>query len=379
MDYNAYLLFLFLTLSIVYLTNSIYTNNTLVNQNSNKDHYNKDKNTCPKISCKDNIDECLQLRSDPDGKNKKIIISNDPCIANDYCPYMENEINENTFLNKYCSINTLFSQRYPGEDCLKSEDCYSNTSACIKGKCSGQELNEPCEETADCLVSLFCSNNMCKPQLSLGEACVDFYDCKNTLGCNNNKCINLLSLNPGQDLGNSTLPTNYFCKYGMADGKMSYNGVCDKFFYDMNRTVDSSGLMPCDYPNGEMCRYKFSLSASTFELYCQCSRNAEGTSYCMPDSSNTASVDNYNKVLLESFDNTCHTLNRFTCYQTENNSNLNTRLKIAEAKSVTANIYYKAPDCVITIPDEPSDILAFIGIGLLIIFLIWLVYFYQLK
>ena len=75
---------------------------------------------------------------------------------------------------------------------------------------------------------------------------------------------------------------NYFCKTGLIDVKSK---KCDKIVYNMNKAPDSSGLIPCDHQYGEKCRYKFSSSGNEYETDCECSRNAEGTSYCPKDHS----------------------------------------------------------------------------------------------
>ena len=124
---------------------------------------------------------------------KLLWIINTPCEVNEFCPIDPHKIFSNNVLDEYCipkSTNPVLAKRYPGEDCLKNEDCVSSISTCFEGKCIGQELNEPCAKTDECVVGLYCLNNICKNQLkNIGDSCVDDYQCKNDQACYNNKCI----------------------------------------------------------------------------------------------------------------------------------------------------------------------------------------------
>ncbi len=150
----------------------------------------------------------------------------------------------------------------------------------------------------------------------------------------------------------------------------------------MTSAVDSkSGLIPCDPEQANSCSYSLKYSGASLKIDCGCSKNEKGTSFCPKDNSGSSNLiiiyldaqafDNVYYYFLKYMDNKCHTLSRFTCYLSNENESLMNNLKWAEAKSYFAHVYFNAPTCVLNIPN--SGYLAFIGIIMLIIFLIWVV------
>ncbi len=145
----------------------------------------KSRRDCPKYSCDTNMKQCGKVRADVHGNDKKVILNDKVCKANEECPM--SDISQYNFKDALCQkIQTKFT-RYPGEDCLNIGDCVKG-SACYEGKCTGQEKDMACSSTIECKTGLYCKDNKCVAQVYEGGVCSDTYDCKNNLVCYQNKC-----------------------------------------------------------------------------------------------------------------------------------------------------------------------------------------------
>ena len=82
----------------------------------------------------------------------------------------------------------------------------------------------------------------------------------------------------------------------------------------------------------------------TFTQECECGYNAEGKGYCKQyHDHNKDTWKSYFQVLKDSYKNSCHTLNRYTCY--ENEKEIKKDLQKYEKVLERNHLYQGGVDC----------------------------------
>jgi hypothetical protein len=196
---------------------------------------------------------------------------------------------------------------YPGEPCTKDSDCYSLDPVMKNGKCdkvcSGAKEDEECQEHHHCLAGNFCDSGKCKAQKKVDQECTNTNECKNNLVCYNGKCSDkYFSLDAGEKTDDAML-----CK----TERVNKDGVCISLFSTDTKDYKNRNLVKCEY--GEKCNYKDN-NEKTYKLDCECGYNLTGDGYCPRDDKDRSDdMSAYHEVLKKSYDNDCHTLNRYSC------------------------------------------------------------------
>jgi len=172
----------------------------------------------------------------------------------------------------------------------------------------------------------------CTPQVKAGSACTNDYMCPNSQGCLNNTCTDYysqaLTTNVSLVAGNST--PSQFCLSMEANEVnktctgLSYNTAT---FPNMSKT-DSNGLVTCSVDptaNNTLCMYN-DIYNNPFTEDCQCSYDSQGRSFCRK--AYTESDANWKKLASAARSkigsSSCHTMNRFTCWDTPTNARTDT-------------------------------------------------------
>jgi hypothetical protein len=241
--------------------------------------------TCGKYTCKTNQKTCAH--SHFTNTSLEITLS-DICKKDNIC-YVGGRPNDvfynpnKTEVDGTCRIteNPTSNLRFPGESCLKDEDCFylgekinsTKLGKCVNKFCGGYGSKENCTSTSDCLIGLYCSaENKCSNLKKLGENCTKTNECLNSLGCYEGKCKNVLySLPVGTSLKNVTdTEKGKYCIYGRI-----FNDACD--YMNSTDIYDNKTKLVICTP-GSSCNYTTLNGTKT--LPCECGYNADGFSYC---------------------------------------------------------------------------------------------------
>ena len=210
------------------------------------------------------------------------------------------------------------AQRYPGEECETDDDCTlpveltdDKFHKCESGKCTGYDTEHACTSSVECVVGHFCSKEQkkCIKLIKENGACTDTYQCENNLLCFEGICQNVLySFTAGTILQGVMNNQEKYCDSGMA-----LNNVC----VEIRDQETKDGYQECKAD--EECKYMYyPFVFGTFTQECECGYNAERKGYCKQyHDHNKDAWKSYFNVLKDSYKNTCHTLNRYTCYEKE--------------------------------------------------------------
>ncbi|MCQ2818571.1 MAG: hypothetical protein MJ252_14985 [archaeon] len=316
--------------------NQFYSSDQCIKNIMYPDIYKSDTfNKCGAYQCiKENNKNCAE--SIIEGDNLKINLYT-TCTSDEYC----NINNPNIFFyqkeNKYskCSSNLNLFTKYPGEECSFDSECLSiksNNQAfgqCIKNKCFGYGIGHSCASSLECSAGLYCDNSICVEQKKIDEDCKKTEDCKNNLLCYKGKCQDkIYTFNPGQDVEELENPQIY-CKLGTV-----LNNKCVEVHEENYKSE------PKECTIGSDCLYKTNNNED-FIRKCGCGFNSEGKGYCpkMHDHKKDKWNEYFN-LKKESFNNNCHTLNRYKC---ENKNSQ--KIKNLEIELINEHLYYKSVDC----------------------------------
>jgi len=140
------------------------------------------------------------------------------------------------------------SQAFPGEKCATNSTCNTNLCDATTELCVGAAAGSFCLDSSYCGQGLYCSANLCVPQLDEGGICTADYQCQNTLGCNTTNrapgtCVPYLSIAKGKavaNCGNNSPYQSSLCITGSCYLTESYygngNGVCMDPIISLNPT-----------------------------------------------------------------------------------------------------------------------------------------------
>ena len=283
------------TILLVLLLNSSYS--TRINLRELQNVVEEDTIKCQRFYCETHVGHdagVCAIVSNPDltnGAGVTVKLLTNSCTSQQFCGYWESW-NSQASYQYSCSDGSASetdiydNSRYPGEVCLEDKDCKGGPKTCNSNYiCDGQNENQSCTATSDCIVGLYCekplvdSDGTCKPQKILGESCDLSEECSNNLLCwNGTQCVELYSLENGVNsflnqndqflLYDSTL----LCKSGHVDNSF----VCTENEYAKEMTVVDD-YVKCEV--GATCRYKESNNSYTTKI-CECGFNSEGYAYC---------------------------------------------------------------------------------------------------
>jgi hypothetical protein len=250
-----------------------------------------DSYQCPRYHCTKKQESCLVSYNpfNEDGSGISINLSRF-CTKNETCAGNEIIFNEDSVSGKCMPRPPLpiMHIRLPGEECETNEKCIVEgafKSSCDNGKCTGQELEEECLSTLECVAGLYCDNvtKRCKPQVTLGENCTDIYDCANHLGCYEGKCVELGKLNEGDELSFEKIgefsinpKKSLFCQLGQVSFEDGDLCAVHKYTDKTAESKNSDGYVKCNL--GEKCIY--TDGQTKYARDCECGYNSDGQGYC---------------------------------------------------------------------------------------------------
>lgn len=283
--------------------------------------------TCPVFSC-DTIekDKCA-FATGKLSKGRKIKINKCTDKVKSICRYSPEDFIIDEDYTASCVEIGKAALSYPGETCVKKEDCLKvttydaegkavETQSCDNGVCKGANIGDQCLENESCVAGSYCNETdpvkkVCAAQLKEGT-CNSSYECLNDYICYNEKCVKAFSIKIGEEIDTLDIIENA-CESGYSD-----NGKCVGMIYSKDFTPDSKGLVKCDF--GSKCKYDIYEDSTTKKVTktiddvdCVCGYNKDGQGYC-PYSYNDKSTETLRKeqlsVKLDNLDNKHHTLNR---------------------------------------------------------------------
>ena len=261
------------------------------------------KAICAKYTCKSREANCVASHFTKNNETMSLnVIVSDVCKKDEFCDIggVPNTVFYNeTDVNGTCKANAnlpVAGVRYPGEKCLKNEDCYEPDASfypdeflvgtCMFGYCQGYNATQNCSETAWCWTGNYCGEDKtCAPLKKEKENCTQTAQCQNGLLCQNQTCQNAWFSLPvnATVISDNFISADNFCKFGRA-----HKGVCD--YLNTTDTVEKkSGLVVCN--PGQKCNY--TSLAGAVELDCQCGYNADGKAYC-PKGNSQGKMSLYN-------------------------------------------------------------------------------------
>ncbi|MEC8024194.1 MAG: Dickkopf N-terminal cysteine-rich domain-containing protein, partial [Myxococcota bacterium] len=106
---------------------------------------------------------------------------NDNCTRHAQCPYGISRCNSNSG-----KCEPLFTEE---EGCSDSNDCALDLYCGDNNQCTAaHDLNEPCQEHAECLSAFFCNGSKCVKDATVDMMCDEDVQCAGTLRCISNTC-----------------------------------------------------------------------------------------------------------------------------------------------------------------------------------------------
>jgi hypothetical protein len=252
------------------------------------------------------------------------------------------------------------NNRYPNEPCDDNNGCITKDAKCTDKKCPASLITN-CASSADCDLGKACwitgQTGVCKDQLPLGDAtCLLSEQCKNSQGCLTDptkpgtagKCTDYYSIKLGQNSSDGKL-----CVSGQVNGKNQCDHI--KFAYDGQTADGTSNLVACT-PGGDPCKYVMNDKTTKNTITCMCTLSKDGFAWC-PAKYEEAGAGwvalAAAKKAKYSYD--CHTLRRGTCSEMFSDTNKSDEKK-ALVQTESANVYYNAEGCILSIFGDSSRI-----------------------
>jgi hypothetical protein len=291
--------------------------------------------TCPAYTCPkslDNTNDCLEGSYDQSKNNANVKVKK--CGTGKYCDM--SAFSPLSFTDKFnatCNDTkvTPLRTRFPGEACDDNNKCVQGESQgecdATKKVCPGVAESQLCNSHLNCTKGLYCKkdndtvvNGTCTKQVAKGGNCTEDLMCPNTQGCMSGKCTDYYSVALKTAFDNKTMITPYnmaLCKSGMIVNFKCYNPRAAA----KNMTVDKNDVATLDSLD-KQCTYTDSEGADYSESP-TCSRDSKGKILCnrVYDESKS-DWTNYFNALRKRTDNTCHTLNRFNCYDDKSKTDM---------------------------------------------------------
>lgn len=284
--------------------------------------------TCPIYTCTSSKEHCI--KNTLNSTNTTINIELSQCKSNHQCIYSSDFWKHNNTLVKCSKIDTPSAKRLPGEPCEENSQCQSGDCDKDELRCVGKDLGEACQSDEQCLAGTFCHGNFtCVKQYELGEECTREHECVNHAFCHKDKCKLYYSLDamesPDRDMFDKTMACRFnYMRSGDRCAQRKYIGEIVE------------GVVECS--DGSKCRYDIGDNEQ-IEMDCVCGYNSNGKSYCPLDHFENSKVwVDYYVSLRNSFNNECHTKNRFYCKESSFDDSL-TKRKLTQVQ------YHKAVEC----------------------------------
>ena len=303
-----------------------------------------EKAQCAKYDYKDEQKYCVS--STYYSKSKINVLLSDICEKDQYCNIggKPNEVfykNEN--ITGKCEVKTDKKiERYPGEKCESNSDCKQITNdavfgTCKSNKCTGISKGDKCTSTSQCLAGYYCDSTeqKCKSQLGKNDKCTSSYECENKYLCYEGKCQDVaFSIETGKKINITTIDqvlANYYCEYGLADGNTCVQLISKKYSDDKYKE--------CEF--GTECEYLTYPTETTITKPCECGYNSAGKAYCPKvNDKDQSSWIKYYKLIKKQFDNECHSMNRFNCY--EYDKGLYDEILVKRNELVNGHLFYNS-------------------------------------
>ena len=317
-----------------------------------KNYFFEDEWSCARYSCVDNKDFCAKSKIN----GSEISVTLSPiCKKGEYCDVggdPNKVFYEGKEVRGKCKSNRPSTQkRYPGEHCTENSQCiYNNICDENTKRCTGKSVDTICSSNIECLSGLYCDQkrHRCTQQKDLYGDCSSSYECSNNLLCHNSHCSDVLYKLPVGTKVESVdedIPNDYYCLYGM-----SISGVCVEFWYEDPELNLKEEKVECK--RNDLCHYIYNpIKFGTFTLPCQCGYNRKGNGYCpFPHSVENEKWGKLMKIKRLKAINSCHSLNRFNCYETD--EDLERVVRHAKDELVYGAQFYKSEICAKKVFDD---------------------------
>lgn len=150
-------------------------------------------------------------------------------------------------------------QKLPGEYCEKDNECYY--VGCKNNKCVGIEVDNFCDEDAECMPGLYCIGKVCKNLQKEDESCEKGRKCRVDAFCNakTGKCVNYMSLENGEKSFIASMCKSFY----------SHNGIC----MEGPKRVGNEKCLEND-----VCEYM--LNNEKYNEMCTCGLSHNSKGYC---------------------------------------------------------------------------------------------------
>jgi hypothetical protein len=241
---------------------------------------------CPKYICSATPSTqslCNILTEDPNG----IPIFN---LYNITCSLQDQYCNFSYELNNPDKC-VAYSSKLPGERCYANAECRSQSCSMCHNVCIGLVTGSKCTLHDDCEIGLYCdADGTCKKWKVEGETCGNGVECASYLVCEANICIVAGSIKVGQPAFTPMSCESFF----------TYEVTPGNFQCISGPTLQSAQ----NCPNNNLCQYNLKLangSVSSLSESCECSLDAQGTSYCQKGEGDYTKEINYVRIINSSY------------------------------------------------------------------------------
>ena len=306
-----------------------------------------DQLSCPSYSCFGSPLSGSSCTAFNQGNNT---VELQPCAAGNVCNTIADTVANSTCIQAPQNQPSL----YAGMPCTSTTQCIN--SNCTQNVCVGTQLNQPCTDTSDCDVGLYCSPDLvCVALIEPGspDHCYSDTDCQLTSGCNFNAqnegiCTTYFSIANNDTVYCDSTGYQPLCQTAMCQHSLGLNvGVC----IPAAKSVVNNLPMECNEDSD--CVGYNGLDTKAFTSKCRCGYNPTGTKYCdlFPGDSNyTYYAGLLNKVMSQSNGQLpCQTTRRFqpdclALIQNQTNTLSTNELLLA---------YYEAKEAPILLNNDP--------------------------
>mmetsp|Transcript_16821 Transcript_16821/g.30069 ORF Transcript_16821/g.30069 Transcript_16821/m.30069 type:complete len:356 (+) Transcript_16821:20627-21694(+) len=179
--------------------------------------------------------------------------------------------------NVYCidfNSNTPTTFSYPGEKCVKNDDCVYGT--CVNKICVGSGKGVGCQSNTECDSGLYCNkvSNECTIQVEAGGSCEDDYQCVNNAACDGKICTQYFSVDANKQVSQCENNTSYLCITGTC--------IASGATYVCSFAPKSNSTLPVTCTSSSACKSQplSNFNNQAFTTNCECGYNDEGTAYC---------------------------------------------------------------------------------------------------
>eukprot|EP00826_Nyctotherus_ovalis_P001163 TRINITY_DN10152_c0_g1_i2.p1 TRINITY_DN10152_c0_g1~~TRINITY_DN10152_c0_g1_i2.p1 ORF type:complete len:360 (-),score=81.48 TRINITY_DN10152_c0_g1_i2:102-1067(-) len=195
----------------------------------------------------------------------------------------------------------------PGSRCSSKADCCPNCE-CVGGYCKGRGFGEPCGDSLDCDVGLYCTANgykICVNAQRNIQYCDSKILCNSYYLCVNNRCVEYGSIDSGSVINRTSSQKNFLrfaCRTGYAVSSRD-DLICSEGY------ILKSDKIPC-YNGVKNCVY-YNSNGEHFHTInkCICGYSIYHVGYCPPGTGNQTYIDNFQTVVsFSKLHRACHVL-----------------------------------------------------------------------